>query len=302
MNPYLPTERPRFLGFRASSPDDPPGDGVSRRDRLPATPRQQILLVEDDVRDSRGLRECWTDRGLRHRDRRERTPGARAAGATRRPDLILLDLRMPVMDGWQFRAEQKRDPALAAIPVLAISADGSAKAAAIDAQAYLRKPVSTDALLTAISRIFAEAERQRLLKKLEEAERFAALGRLAASVGHEINNPLAFISMNVDMAAVQVNRFLENAAVAGIDDIASLPAMLSECRVGLDRIRDVVKDLLRLSRKSQVTTPAVFAQRGARRIAHDRAQPRHAPGGAPQAIRRAAPGGRRSLGDRDRCC
>ena len=53
---------------------------------------------------------------------------------------------MPVMDGWQFRAEQKSDPALAGIPVLALSADGSAKAAAIDAKAYLRKPLSTDAL------------------------------------------------------------------------------------------------------------------------------------------------------------
>src|SRR5690242_11377316 len=48
-----------------------------------------------------------------------------------RPDAILLDLMMPQMDGWQFRVAQRKDPALAAIPVIAVSADRTAKAAAI---------------------------------------------------------------------------------------------------------------------------------------------------------------------------
>jgi signal transduction histidine kinase len=256
MNPYAPIERPSLLGFRVSSPDDPPGHGLPRRERPPTTPRQQILLVEDDYAIRDALQGILEDEGYAIVTAENGHQALERLRSQRAPDLILLDLRMPVMDGWQFRAEQKSDPALAGIPVLAISADGSAKAAAIDAQAYLRKPLSTDALLSAISRIFAEAERQRLRKKLEEAERFVALGRLAASVGHEINNPLAFISMNVDQAVTQVNRFLDSNAAAGsagIGDIASLPVMLGECRVGLDRIRDVVKDLVRLSRKSQVT-------------------------------------------------
>jgi two-component system cell cycle sensor histidine kinase/response regulator CckA len=255
MNPYLPTERLSFLGFRISSPSDIPGQGVSHRDQLPAAPVQDILLVEDDhaIRDA--LQGILEDEGYAVVTAENGHEALQRLHTHPAPDLIVLDLRMPVMDGWQFRAAQKGDPALAGIPVLAISADGGAKAAAIDAQAYLRKPLTTDALLSAISRIFAEAEHQRLLRKLEEAERFAALGRLAASVGHEINNPLAFISMNIDLATVQVNRFLAKSVEdsATNDDIASLPAMFGECRVGLDRIRDVVKDLQRLSRKSQVT-------------------------------------------------
>jgi two-component system, cell cycle sensor histidine kinase and response regulator CckA len=258
MNPYSSIERPGLAGFRSSSPYDPADHGPSRRDRPPTAPRQQILLVEDDhaIRDA--LQGILEDEGYAVVTAGNGHQALERLRSQAAPDLIVLDLRMPVMDGWQFRAAQKGDPALAGIPVLAISADGSAKAAAIDAHAYLRKPLSTDALLGAISRIFAEAERQRLLRKLEEAERFAALGRLAASVGHEINNPLAFVSMNVDLALVQVNRFLEQGAAvaASIDDIASLPAMFSECRVGLDRIRDVVKDLQRLSRKSHVTRQA----------------------------------------------
>ena len=56
------------------------------------------------------------------------------------PNLIILDLRMPVMDGWEFRAIQKDDPKLGLIPVLAVSADASPQAAAISAHGYLRKP------------------------------------------------------------------------------------------------------------------------------------------------------------------
>lgn len=60
--------------------------------------------------------------------------------------MILLDLMMPVMDGFQFRAEQEKDERLAQIPVLLMTADSNAeiKAMEIGAKGYLRKPVSAD--------------------------------------------------------------------------------------------------------------------------------------------------------------
>jgi signal transduction histidine kinase len=171
------------------------------------------------------------------------------------PDLILLDLRMPVMDGWEFRAAQKLDPVLAAIPLIALSADGSAKAAAIDAHAYLRKPLNTDALLDAVARILGEAERRHLAERLEEAERFAALGRLAATVGHEINNPLAYLMINVDLVAADVRRMRGrgdgDARLTGPGELERMSELLGECRVGLDRIRNVVGTLQSLSRMPQ---------------------------------------------------
>jgi two-component system cell cycle sensor histidine kinase/response regulator CckA len=244
-----------LLGLRGPDSDDPPIDGRTpgRQPRQPT--RGQILVVEDDrsIRDV--LRGILEDEGYSvamAADGRQALERLRSSAA---PDVIVLDLRMPVMDGWQFRAAQKTDPAVAGIPVLAISADGSAKAAAIDAAAYLRKPLSSDALLGAISRIMVEVERERLLGKLEEAERFAALGRLAASVGHEINNPLAYVSMNVDLATSQVTRLLEGNDRT-LEDVADLPTLLTECRIGLDRIRDIVKDLQRLSRRSELNREA----------------------------------------------
>ncbi len=65
------------------------------------------------------------------------------------PALILLDLMMPVMDGFQFRAEQEKDPRLSSIPILVMSADAAAdiKAMKLGAKGYLRKPVSVDTLV-----------------------------------------------------------------------------------------------------------------------------------------------------------
>lgn len=75
------------------------------------------------------------------------------------PGLILLDLMMPVMDGIQFRDEQVRDPSLAAIPVVIVSAGGdvAAKAAAAGVEG-LSKPVDIDVLLATVGRFCGAAE------------------------------------------------------------------------------------------------------------------------------------------------
>ena len=65
-----------------------------------------------------------------------------------RPEVILLDLMMPVMDGWHFRAEQLKDPALAQIPVVVMSA----VADEMPAEGHVSKPFGVDALLDAVSR------------------------------------------------------------------------------------------------------------------------------------------------------
>lgn len=70
------------------------------------------------------------------------------------PDVILLDLKMPVMDGWEFRAEQKRlaDQRLAGIPVVLLTAEDHAThhAARLQAVGVLRKPLELGSLLHAI--------------------------------------------------------------------------------------------------------------------------------------------------------
>jgi len=64
-----------------------------------------------------------------------------------RPEVILLDLMMPVMDGWEFRRKQQADPGLADVPVIILSALDQSRAADVDAQAFLKKPLDFDRLL-----------------------------------------------------------------------------------------------------------------------------------------------------------
>lgn len=70
------------------------------------------------------------------------------------PCLVLLDLVMPVMNGWEFRTAQQQDPTLAAVPVVVISAGGRVrqKAATLGAAGFLKKPIDLDALLDVVQR------------------------------------------------------------------------------------------------------------------------------------------------------
>jgi CheY-like chemotaxis protein len=69
--------------------------------------------------------------------------------------VILLDLRMPVMDGWRFRGEQRRDPALAHIPVIVLSGADSDRFPELEAAAAFEKPFSMKELV-AVVRHFCE--------------------------------------------------------------------------------------------------------------------------------------------------
>ena len=69
-----------------------------------------------------------------------------------RPDIILLDLMMPVMDGWEFRRKQQSAPTLATVPVVVLSALDHRRAAEVDAVAFLKKPLDFDRLLELVRR------------------------------------------------------------------------------------------------------------------------------------------------------
>jgi CheY-like chemotaxis protein len=118
--------------------------------RKPRSSRQ-VLVVDDD----RMLREvligALEDEGYTVRAARN---GREALALLEhwQPDVILLDLMMPIMNGWEFRSEQLRDPKLSSIPVVIMTADGSASEKARSLYTdYLRKPIHLDALLALVN-------------------------------------------------------------------------------------------------------------------------------------------------------
>jgi CheY-like chemotaxis protein len=66
---------------------------------------------------------------------------------------IVLDLRMPVMDGWAFRKEQRRDPSLAGIPIVVLSGVEAERIPELEAVAAFRKPVSFPDVLDVVRRL-----------------------------------------------------------------------------------------------------------------------------------------------------
>jgi CheY-like chemotaxis protein len=111
-----------------------------------------ILVVDDDqdIRDS--LREVLEDEGYQVAcvaNGREALDYLKTASP--RPCVILLDLMMPVMDGWQFRREQKQDPEIADIPLVVITATGK-RQVLIDAADLVMKPLDLNRLFETIER------------------------------------------------------------------------------------------------------------------------------------------------------
>lgn len=112
-----------------------------------------ILLIEDN-RDVRAATQSLLEANgytvLAASDGREALQYLRDGV---RPAVILLDLRMPVMDGATFRIEQVRDAALRTIPVVVLSGSGAlGRSAAFDGVAQYRKPLEADELLRIVAR------------------------------------------------------------------------------------------------------------------------------------------------------
>jgi CheY-like chemotaxis protein len=63
------------------------------------------------------------------------------------PDIILLDLMMPIMDGWEFRRRQRQNPDLSSVPVIVLSALDQSRTGGLDPVAFLKKPLDFDRLL-----------------------------------------------------------------------------------------------------------------------------------------------------------
>ena len=115
--------------------------------------RKRILVVEDQEDNRRILRDLLTNAGY---DIVEATNGreALAAAAAHRPDLILMDIQLPVLDGYETTRRLKADAALAAIPVIVITSyalsGDEAKARIAGCDDYVTKPYSPRQVLAKV--------------------------------------------------------------------------------------------------------------------------------------------------------
>lgn len=112
-----------------------------------------ILLIEDDDSIREITKELLETEGYRVTSA---SNGKAAldllAGMIELPNLILLDLMMPVMDGWAFMERKRLDQRLASIPIIAFSALEERKISSAKADDVIRKPASPDVMLKVIQK------------------------------------------------------------------------------------------------------------------------------------------------------
>ncbi len=114
------------------------------------TSKETALVIEDEDEARAALTQILEFEGFRV----EAFPNGAAAldylAKSEAPCLILLDIRMPVMDGRQFRTAMLRDTRLANVPVVIVTALDPSAAAGMSALRGLRKPINADALLSVV--------------------------------------------------------------------------------------------------------------------------------------------------------
>ena len=115
---------------------------------------RQVLVIEDDEEIRESLVETLHDNGHPAVGAANGKAGLELLARADLPCLILLDLMMPVMDGHEFRAAQLKNPQLASVPVVVLSAhrDLDNEARKLGASAWMQKPLKLDALLEAVKR------------------------------------------------------------------------------------------------------------------------------------------------------
>jgi CheY-like chemotaxis protein len=106
-----------------------------------------VLIVEDDIDLRDMMAQLLALEGFSTATRANGIEALRFLQTEGAPNLILLDLMMPVMDGYEFLRAQHEDPRFKDIPVVVLSALDPSRAASVTASAFLKKPLNFERLL-----------------------------------------------------------------------------------------------------------------------------------------------------------
>lgn len=240
---------------------------------------RHTVLVVDDEPINRMVLEGVLPHHLKVISAASGSKALEMAAGEPRPDLILLDIMMPDMDGFEVLKRLREVPATRDIPVILVTAlideDSEQRGFGLGAADYIHKPIHA-AIVNARVQVQLEAKaardmldrsNQRLRHKVEsgaqalekaqmqlmQAEKMASLGQLAAGIAHEINNPVGFVGSNLGSLETYVRDLLAlvDAYEGGVQQVAD-PAPFAEATALRGKLdyAFLCEDILSLLRES----------------------------------------------------
>lgn len=223
---------------------------------------QLILIVDDNITNLKVAIENLQADGLEVITARSGEGGLQRA-AFARPDLILLDVRLPGIDGFEVCRRLKADPTTQAIPVIFMTAladvEDKLRGFAAGGVDYITKPIQVEEMQ---ARVNTHLTIRALQKNLED--KVAELDAFAYTVAHDLKNPLTRIVAGLDLLTENTKAILSDEA----------KELLKICLRGSWDLTKVVDALLLMARlrQGEVATysleMAEHVQRVCRRLSH----------------------------------
>ncbi len=187
-----------------------------------------VLIIEDDEPVRRTLVDMLELNGIRTVAAANGTEGL-AAAQNKTPSLIITDIAMPGMTGFELLQEFRRDETLRSIPVIVISATAdravTRRGMELGAADFITKPFTEDEVIHSIA---ARLEKKELLDELDA---------FAHTVAHDLKNPLATLCGRIELVAMLLGR----------TDEATLRLHLAEAAKSASRLDTIINELLTLA-------------------------------------------------------
>ncbi|HUI28636.1 MAG TPA: response regulator [Candidatus Acidoferrales bacterium] len=200
--------------------------------------RSKILIVDDDANARMILNQLLVKSGY---EVREATNGKEAFEMAKEfmPDVMILDWMMPEVDGEQLAMRIKNDPTLRFTYIILLTAKGEIndKVRGLQAGAddYISKPAPHQEVL---ARVESGMRMRSLYKEIQQLTKRLAVLELAATVGHEINNPLNVIYLALDMMRKYIKLKEYDKLEKGIELIAETAERLRKITRRFVELRD----------------------------------------------------------------